>query len=69
MRSYFMRINNGNIYVQVSRQAYTMTDKNNLLYLFDRPSEPIFMGKGDDNAIFDIPAEYLVSPMSLLYVC
>lgn len=39
----------------------TMTDKNNILYLFDRPTEPIFIGKGDENVSFDVPAEYLVS--------
>lgn len=38
-----------------------MANKTDILYLFDRPSEPIFIGKGDDNATFDIPAEYLVS--------
>lgn len=38
-----------------------MTDKKNILYLFDRPTEPIFIGKGDDNVSFDVPAEYLVS--------
>lgn len=38
-----------------------MSDKNNILYLFDRPTEPIFIGKGDDNVSFDIPPEYWVS--------
>lgn len=38
-----------------------MANKNDILYLFDRPTEPIFIGKGDDNATFEIPAEYLVS--------
>ncbi|XP_050439526.1 phenoloxidase 1-like [Adelges cooleyi] len=37
-----------------------MTDKTNILYLFDRPTEPLFIGKGDDNVTFDIPTEYLV---------
>ncbi|XP_026816301.1 phenoloxidase 1-like [Rhopalosiphum maidis] len=36
-----------------------MTDKNNILFLFDRPTEPIFIGKGDENVSFDVPAEYL----------
>ncbi|XP_022160595.1 phenoloxidase 2-like [Myzus persicae] len=36
-----------------------MADKNNILYLFDRPTEPIFIGKGDDNVSFDVPTEYL----------
>jgi len=38
-----------------------MADKNNILYLFDRPTEPIFIGKGEDNVSFDVPTEYLVS--------
>ncbi|XP_027839310.1 phenoloxidase 2-like [Aphis gossypii] len=37
-----------------------MADKNNILYLFDRPTEPIFIGKGDDNVSFDVPTEYLI---------
>lgn len=48
------------IYVCVEKQII-MTDKNNILYLFDRPTEPIFIGKGDENVSFDVPAEYLVS--------
>lgn len=32
-----------------------------LHYLFDRPGEPIFLPKGDDNAVFDVPSEYIVS--------
>lgn len=38
-----------------------MTDKNNLLLLFDRPTEPIFIGKGENNVSFDVPPEYYVS--------
>ncbi|XP_055551442.1 phenoloxidase 2 [Wyeomyia smithii] len=34
-----------------------MTHKKNLLLLYDRPREPIFMGKG--KAIFDLPDNYL----------
>lgn len=44
-----------------------MTDKNNILYLFDRPTEPIFIGKGDGNVSFDVPAEYLVSLTNFSY--
>jgi len=43
------------------REANIMSDKTNILYLFDRPTEPIFMGKGDGNVSFDLPADYLVS--------
>ncbi|XP_073975570.1 phenoloxidase 2-like [Rhodnius prolixus] len=36
------------------------TSAKDLLYLFDRPTEPVFMPKGDVNAVFDVPEEYLV---------
>lgn len=39
-----------------------MSNKNNLLYLFDRPTEPVFLKKGENNVSFDVPQEYLVSP-------
>nr|BAN20821.1 prophenoloxidase [Riptortus pedestris] len=31
----------------------------NLLKLFDRPTEPVFMPKGDDNTTFEVPTNYL----------
>ncbi|KAL1131636.1 hypothetical protein AAG570_011249 [Ranatra chinensis] len=31
-----------------------------LLNMFDRPTEPVFMPKGDNNSVFDVPSEYLV---------
>lgn len=43
-----------------------MTDKNNILLLFDRPTEPIFVGKGDDQTTFDVPPEYLVSKIKII---
>lgn len=36
-----------------------MADKNNLLLLFDRPNEPIFTPKGKDNAVFEVPDNFL----------
>lgn len=36
-----------------------MSDKRNLLLLFDRPCEPIFMKKGPNNAKFDVPSHLL----------
>lgn len=36
-----------------------MADKKNLLLLFDRPQEPIFVSKGPNKAVFDIPDNYL----------
>lgn len=38
-----------------------MTDRSNILYLFDRPKEPLFVAKGNDNVSFNVPSEYLVS--------
>lgn len=34
-------------------------DKKNLLLLFDRPQEPIFMEKGTRGTVFDVPSEFL----------
>lgn len=31
-----------------------------ILYLFDRPTEPVFVPKGEKKVAFDIPASYLV---------
>lgn len=61
-----MKINKISSNFCVPRQANIMANKNDLLYLFDRPTEPIFIGKGDDNATFEIPAEYLVRRV---YIC
>lgn len=36
-----------------------MADRNNLLLLFDRPREPVFMPKGKDNSVFDVPDNFL----------
>nr|CAD7203863.1 unnamed protein product [Timema douglasi] len=36
-----------------------MATKKSVLYLFDRPSEPVFVSKGDTNVRFEIPTEYL----------
>ncbi|XP_030760912.1 phenoloxidase 1-like [Sitophilus oryzae] len=33
-------------------------NKNNILLLYDRPKEPIFIPKGDERKGFDVPAEY-----------
>ncbi|KAF7284741.1 hypothetical protein GWI33_021611 [Rhynchophorus ferrugineus] len=35
------------------------SNKKDLLLLFDRPKEPIFIPKGDERKAFDVPAEYL----------
>lgn len=36
-----------------------MADKKNLLLLFERPSEPVFTPKGKDNAVFEVPDNFL----------
>ncbi|BET00231.1 Phenoloxidase subunit 2 [Nesidiocoris tenuis] len=36
------------------------SDPRTLLFLFERPTEPVFMPKGDKGAVFDVPDEYLV---------
>lgn len=36
-------------------------DKSGILYLFDRPAEPVYVPKGDKKVAFDIPPDYLVS--------
>lgn len=33
----------------------------NLLLMFDRPSEPIYVPKGEGKVSFDVPPNYLVS--------
>lgn len=34
-------------------------NKHNLLLLFDRPTEPVFLPKGKNNAKFDVPSNLL----------
>lgn len=34
--------------------------KSGILYLFDRPAEPVYVPKGDKRVAFDIPPDYLV---------
>lgn len=36
-----------------------MANKHDLIYLFDRPLEPIFMEKGSNNVKFDVPDKLL----------
>lgn len=38
-----------------------MADKKDLLLFFDRPIEPCFMEKGEQNATFDLPTNFYVS--------
>lgn len=38
-----------------------MTDaKKSIQLLFDRPKEPLFMPKGENNVVFDTPSNFLV---------
>lgn len=36
-----------------------MADKKNLLLLFDRPQEPVFMEKGSKGSVFDVSSDFL----------
>lgn len=36
-----------------------MAKKENLLLLLERPQEPVFVGKGPNNAVFDVPSKFL----------
>jgi len=48
-----------------------MSTQDNILYLFDRPTEPMFIEKGDDpNKLvsFDVPTEYLVSLLVIINI-
>lgn len=36
-----------------------MADKKNLLLLFDRPQEPVFVEKGPKSSVFDVPSNFL----------
>ncbi|XP_055374475.1 phenoloxidase 2-like [Condylostylus longicornis] len=36
-----------------------MANKKDLLLLFDRPQEPVFLHKGDDKAVFEVPDNFL----------
>lgn len=36
-----------------------MADKKNLLLLFEHPGEPVFTPKGKDNAVFDVPSNFI----------
>lgn len=43
----------------MSEFAKTMADKNNLLLFFERPGEPVFTPKGKQNAVFEVPDNFL----------
>lgn len=39
-----------------------------ILYLFDRPAEPIYVPKGEEKVSFDIPENYLVRKKLSSYI-
>lgn len=39
--------------------ASVMAKKENLLLLFERPQEPVFVEKGPKSAVFDVPSKFL----------
>lgn len=42
-----------------------MSKKSDILYLFDRPAEPVYVPKGENKVAFNVPANYLVSAILL----
>lgn len=42
-------------------------DNQDLLLLFDRPKEPLFTVKGENDQVFDVPENYVVSYLFKLY--
>lgn len=36
-------------------------NKSDILYLFDRPAEPVYVPKGENQVAFQVPDNYLVS--------
>lgn len=42
-------------------KTLTAKDKESFLYLFDRPSEPLVIAKGENKVVFDVPEDYVVS--------
>jgi len=42
-----------------------MNKKSDILYLFDRPAEPVYVPKGENKVAFNVPADYLVSTIPL----
>lgn len=36
-----------------------MANKQNLLLLFERPQEPVFIEKGPNKAVFDVPSDFI----------
>lgn len=42
------------------------SDNSSILYLFDRPAEPVYIPKGEQRVAFDIPPNYLVRIFKIL---
>lgn len=64
LNSKFTLIAVENIHFKMSRPA----QPKDILLMFDRPTEPIFMPKGDNNNVaFDVPPALLVSPVFLCF--
>lgn len=44
---------------KTSDKFLKMSNKQNLLLLFERPQEPVFIEKGPNKAVFDVPSEFI----------
>lgn len=55
----FFRLNNYPKFCSEVKNIIEMANKKNLLLLFERKLEPVFMEKGANNAIFDVPNNLL----------
>lgn len=49
------------MHIPVAKISTTMSSKNDLLLLFDRPKERLFSPKGDEGKVFEVPPNLLVS--------
>lgn len=56
---------------QLRQTPIAMDDPNNLLLLFERPQEPVFLPKGDKKKkkVINAPPKLLVSKTDFLDVC
>lgn len=41
-------------------KTFTAKDDKSFLYLFDRPTEPLVVPKGEEKVVFNVPDEYVV---------
>jgi ethanolamine utilization protein EutQ (cupin superfamily) len=49
-------------------QRGTASVQEQALSMFERPTEPVFIPKGEKNIVFDVPNDYLVKFFFILYI-